>query len=709
MSSEEAKITAALTAYVRNALLCKTLGQDATTYRELVKHVSQVRGIVCGQHSQQAAAEKHQLALLLQACTRHVSYIRSDHHGMLVAELLAISLWICGEEVLKGTLDFVVKLLVANGSMVSFCLRRLVFCLIPPNPLLEAPIPGETWQPPAQQAAVQDHIIKALADILLLVPTAPKTMLSELSQRMPFKIVNRAAPCMYFRAVYQLSQMPAGDCLRDGLQAAMVDCLLNIDVEIKWQDIADQQADHVADEHDSEDEQDVFALEGRTGQDLQEQTIQTLDEAAADPSISRGGWEGAAATQDVVPVASTSDRSPIDETADTLDSLMELTFDHLLWRCNDAAQLQRTWAVMLAAFDRTLLHTYRSKFTQFLVYYMCQQSLLGCASAFVSFLLKRIHDPNRPAITRTACAAYLASFLARAKFLPKPLLIQSLLSMAQWCADYCKTQDQRQLATSFPATSTFELGIQHQVFYAMCQGLLYAFCYHLDSLLSTDADDMDAVDPSQLHISDAAPPTSKPEDKACMQPADIRHTLSDLLPRILHHRLSPLTVCAPSVAHQFLQQAQRLSLLDCTSLQTTVASAHMQVRPLEMFFPFDPYLLRRSARFLKLPSSYNTWGGGHQHDTDASHLSSDDELEVPEGAESQTDSSSEEEDAEFEPQSLQGQSMGISFQSKPLGITRQCRDRMTSLQQESKGLYKDSSLGSSPKLMGSFEPIPMSC
>ena len=129
----------------------------------------------------------------------------------------------------------------------------------------------------------------------------------------------------------------------------------------------------MADEHDSEDEQDVFALEGRTGQDLQEQTIQTLDEAAADPSISRGGWEGAAATQDVVPVASTSDRSPIDETADTLDSLMELTFDHLLWRCNDAAQLQRTWAVMLAVFDRTLLHTYRSKFTQFLVNYMCQQ------------------------------------------------------------------------------------------------------------------------------------------------------------------------------------------------------------------------------------------------------------------------------------------------------------------------------------------------
>lgn len=94
---------------------------------------------------------------------------------------------------------------------------------------------------------------------------------------------------------------------------------------------------------------------------------------------------------------------------------------------------------------------------------VAMQNLASCASAFVSFLLKRIHDPNRPAITRTACAAYLASFLARAKFLPKPLLIQSLLSMAQWCADYCKTQDQRQLGSSFPATTAFDLGVQHQV------------------------------------------------------------------------------------------------------------------------------------------------------------------------------------------------------------------------------------------------------
>lgn len=719
MTSEEDKINAALSAYVQSALSSKSLGQDATIYRQLTSHVSQLRGVACGQHSQQAAAEKHQLALLLQACSRHVSYIRQGHHSTLVGEFLAILLWNCGEEVLKSLTEFVVKLLVANGSMTSLCLRRLVFCLMPPRPMLETPLPGAPWQPTPQQAAVQDEIVKTLADILLLVPTAPKTMLYELSNRMPFRFDNRAAPCMFFRAVYQLSQTAAGDCIRDGLQSVMVDCLLNIDVEIKWQDIADQQADHVEDERESDDEQDVFALEGRTAPELQEQAVKTLDEAAADPAVSRGGWEGAAATQDVTPVASTSDRSLIDETADALDSLMEQTFEHLVWRCQQG-QLQRAWAVMMSTFERTLLLTYRSKFTQFLVYYMCQQSLTGCTAPFLSFLLKRIHDPNRPVITRTACAAYLASFLARAKFLPKPLLISSLLDMARWCAQYCKTHDMRQSGIVLQPTSAFAMGVQHQVFYAMCQGLLYAFCYHLDSLLDT-VDDSDCLSPSRLqsiHISDTAKPVSDVQHgNSSMQPAELRQTLSELLPQILHHRLSPLKVCAPSVAQQFMQQAQRLSLLDISTLHTAPASVHMQVRPLEMFFPFDPYLLRRSARFLDLPTSYNTWSGTQHQDTDASHLSSDDELEVLEGTEAQEDSSSDDEG--FDPHVSQGIAVQPSepqdpyFASQPLGIARRFQGRVADMQHgsyDSRGMIEGSSLGSSPKVIaGSFEPIPMSC
>ena len=89
----------------------------------------------------------------------------------------------------------------------------------------------------------------------------------------------------------------------------------------------------------------------------------------------------------------------------------------------------------------------------------------SCTAGLIDLLLKRIHDPNRPAITRTATAAYLSSFLARAKFVQKPLLVKSLLSMAQWCVNYCKALDQRH-AAPLQSTNPFELGVRHQVWYA---------------------------------------------------------------------------------------------------------------------------------------------------------------------------------------------------------------------------------------------------
>ena len=51
---------------------------------------------------------------------------------------------------------------------------------------------------------------------------------------------------------------------------------------------------------------------------------------------------------------------------------MELAFEHLRQRCV-AGQLGGAWATLLAALERTLLATPRSKFTQFLLFYVAQQ------------------------------------------------------------------------------------------------------------------------------------------------------------------------------------------------------------------------------------------------------------------------------------------------------------------------------------------------
>ena len=45
-------------------------------------------------------------------------------------------------------------------------------------------------------------------------------------------------------------------------------------------------------------------------------------------------------------------------------------------------------------------------------------------------------NPSNMDSTRAASAAYLASFLARAKFIPADIIIESLCRLAAWCLEY---------------------------------------------------------------------------------------------------------------------------------------------------------------------------------------------------------------------------------------------------------------------------------
>lgn len=65
-------------------------------------------------------------------------------------------------------------------------------------------------------------------------------------------------------------------------------------------------------------------------------------------------------------------------------------------------------------------------------------------------------------------------------------------------------------------------------------------------------------------------------------------------------------MCLPTVVSEFGRLARRWRLADCAALAppagrvAAAGPAAGGLRPLEMFFPFDPYLLRRSAAVLDL-------------------------------------------------------------------------------------------------------------
>ena len=52
---------------------------------------------------------------------------------------------------------------------------------------------------------------------------------------------------------------------------------------------------------------------------------------------------------------------------------MVLTLEHLEHRC-EQGQLAGAWSTLLHAFERSILDTHRSKFTQYLLWYLCKQA-----------------------------------------------------------------------------------------------------------------------------------------------------------------------------------------------------------------------------------------------------------------------------------------------------------------------------------------------
>lgn len=91
-------------------------------------------------------------------------------------------------------------------------------------------------------------------------------------------------------------------------------------------------------------------------------------------------------------------------------------------------------------------------------------------------------------------------------------------------------------------------------------------------------------------------------------------------------------------------------LLSCTLRTNSFKACHLyrpqdeaqraKRRPLEMFFPFDPYLLKRSSRFLDLKASYVRWRRGHPHTVAAAAASDSDDMLEDERAEDFSDGDS---------------------------------------------------------------------
>lgn len=271
--------------------------------------------------------------------------------------------------------------------------------------------------------------------------------------------------------------------------------------------------------------------------------------------------------------------------ADRLDTLMAVLLSYVKDVCyvNGSLELDRTkemYRDLVSVFDKLVLPTHASSHVQYALFYLCSFRL-GLAEAFLEHLWKITQSPAQPAVLRQAAAAYIGSFLARAKFLPVATVRACLDLLVPWLHRYIDGQDSGSKAFCDVAL--------HGPFYTACQTVFYTLIFRHRAILEG----------------------SMRQGLAYLQGLNLE--------RIVMCRLNPLKVCLPAVTNMFAAITRKYQLVFCYTIiernsrlmLPTVRNSQggsatlTNTNALESFFPFDPYLLKRSRKFIE--PLYQVW------------------------------------------------------------------------------------------------------
>ncbi|CAH0521976.1 unnamed protein product [Peronospora belbahrii] len=433
---------------------------------------------------------------------------------------------------------------------------------------------------------------RTLERVLTLVPTATNVLFPVLCEHFPHKRMDAITQVGYLRNILHVTSYVGG--LRERVLGLVVDQLVAIDVEIKL----------------DESEEDVFTMDDFLNDDLL-----PPDDASCQ----------------------------VDEMAEKLDQMMLVMFEHIEQSAAlnpitsskmaattkdsysgknvDVRQAALVFKDLLKVFEHSILNTHRSKYPQFLLFYVCCLDS-QFQDVFISQLLASSLDPQTPPTTRQSCGAYLASFLARAKYISVAYLQKALYHLLKWLHDQMDIYDavhqeqqeqengrvgetaaereERLLEGAASLENTKGRSFQESIYISSLQTVCYMMCFRGLEIATSD-------------------------DGAGYE---FLRSLGWERLIVTSSGYCPLAYCQQTVATEFLNLVEAFDLvseecLECVDLAIGAVSASStktaksmerskkptagsassstllsQRQPLETFFPFDPYLLRRSFRYV---------------------------------------------------------------------------------------------------------------
>jgi RNA polymerase I-specific transcription initiation factor RRN3 len=300
--------------------------------------------------------------------------------------------------------------------------------------------------------------------------------------------------------------------------------------------------------------------------------------------------------------------------------------------------LRTQFHTLLSIFDRTILRTFKSRYTQFLIFWYTSLDP-EFADVFQGMLVDRAlfensadstTQNNTPAVTRAAAASYLGSFVSRAVFVDREGARRVVAVLCEFLKAHLEAVEELVRGGEHVVGGMS----QNTVFYAVTQAVFLIFCFRWRDLLEDEQEEdelligkggkkwMPQLNVLQRVVTSILNPLRVSFTRCLFLP-----TKSDIFGQ----------VCSPNVVMQFARVAHATDFIYCyTILESNKRSEYgpstmegrvmsvtsVPVRPasiafhpivlggsinaeLNTFFPFDPYRLPKSNVYIQ--AVYREW------------------------------------------------------------------------------------------------------
>jgi RNA polymerase I-specific transcription initiation factor RRN3 len=550
----------------------------------------------------------------LLALTSYASLLNKGCSG-LVKVLLACEWMGRDGPFVKAYVHFLGSLASAQGAYVGMVLGMLVghflggkkifvICrgarLTHPVRLSSGRLPG---CPDVNRDQLSSRVHVALKYLLRLIPSASGTLSPILASKFPFSDETKKVHITYIDNLVRLIDYAPE--LKSDIFALITDRLVKIDVQMQvdLDDLDDEVAAAIV--------QAISLNPSREEQEDGEDSESDVDSVTSDEDVN----------------VDSKRIKEVQGNVEKMDAILDLLFTmyNPYFVNPNSVEAASMFETLLGHFANIILPTYRSRHTQFLLFHFAQTAE-HLVDQFAGTCVQLAFQSGRPAVLKQSSAAYLASFVARGAHVQSHVIC-TVFELIGSNLDHIRVENE--LTCRGPDLK------RYSTFYAMTQALLYIFCFRWRDLIAS-SDILEEDDPAAFIGQDLN------------WTPGIKETLS----RTIYSKLNPLKICSPPIVAEFAKIAHHLRFMYVYPLletnkrirlsQFTSSQANGALRDtgnggnneswhqLDAYFPFDPYQLPISKRWIE--NDYVQWKGipGLNQDDDEDDADSGEEEEEEE-------------------------------------------------------------------------------